>query len=141
MTRNFIAYMLAVVATYLLGAALISQFNIARIADMGFLVSSAQRGSAVYHDVIGMLGTYLPLIAVALIIAFLFTSCVLQRFTRSQTLLFVVAGFVGIVTLHLVMAAVFGITGVAPTRTLLGLLVQGCVGAVGGYVYVVLKRS
>ena len=141
MTRKFIAYLLAVVATYLCGVVLISQFNISNVVDMGFPVPTGQRRSAAVHDILGMLGTYLPLISIAFLIAFLFTSLLLLRFIDSPTLLFMSAGFVGIVTLHLVMGAVFGITGVAPTRTLLGLIVQGGAGAVGGYVYILIAKT
>lgn len=140
MTRKLIAYLLAVVVAYLLGAVLISQFNIFNVVSMGFSVSTEQRVSAALHDVFGMLSTYLPLISVAFLIAFLFTSFVLLRFVKCSGLLFVLAGFTAIVALHLVMGVVLGLTGLAPTRTLIGLLAQGCAGAVGGYVYYVLVK-
>jgi len=65
----------------------------------------------------------------------LFTSFVLLRIIDQSSLLFVLAGFVAILALHLTMNAVLGLTGVAPTRTLTGLLSQAAAGAVGGYVY------
>jgi len=87
-----------------------------------------------------MLGTYLPLISIALLIAFLFTSLGLLRFIKRPMALFVLAGFVAIIALHTIMGAVFGVDAVAPVRSLVGLVAQGMAGAVGGYVYGYLRK-
>ena len=47
----------------------------------------------------------------------------------------ITAGGVGLVALHLVMKAVLGLTGIAATRTVMGLLSQGLAGAIGGYLF------
>ena len=48
---------------------------------------------------------------------------------------YMLAGFVGLIAIHLIMKAVVGMTGVAATRTLAGLLAQGIAGALGGYLF------
>ena len=48
---------------------------------------------------------------------------------------FTMAGFVALIAIHVIIKAVVGISGVAPTRTLLGLLCQGIAGGVGGYLF------
>jgi len=138
--RKIVGYVAAVACTYVIGVILVSQFNITRITEMGFSVSAGQRVQAVAHDLVGMLGTYLPLISIALLIAFLFTSLGLLRFIKRPMVLFVLAGFVAIIALHTIMGAVFGVDAVAPVRSLVGLVAQGMAGAVGGYVYGYLRK-
>jgi hypothetical protein len=57
-----------------------------------------------------------------------------------RALLFALAGFVAVVALHLIMKAVLGVSGIAVTRTVAGLIGQGVAGAIGGYCYHVLSR-
>lgn len=133
--KKVVAYLVGVLITYLLAVALVSQFNIARIMELGHAVTVRQRVETVLHDWLNMLGSYLPLICLAMLFAWLFTSLLLTRFVRRSALLYALAGFVGIVVMHLILIAVFGMTPVAPTRTTLGLFVQGLAGAVGGLVY------
>ncbi|MBT8115284.1 MAG: hypothetical protein KJP04_07880, partial [Arenicella sp.] len=114
---------------------LISQFNIARITDMGFPVGASERWQNALHDLGGMFDLYLPLVAIALLIAFLVTAFGVIRLVNKPSLLYPLAGFTALIAMHLILYAVFGMSPVAPTRTLAGLLAQGLAGAVGGYVY------
>lgn len=82
-----------------------------------------------------MTGLYLPMIIIALAIAFIFTSMLLLRFINGNGFLFALAGFVAIISIHLLLQLAFGLIAVAPTRTLFGLLTQGAAGAFGGWVY------
>lgn len=141
MKKRIVAYIAAVLTTYIFGVVLVSQFNIANIQDMGFVVSLSERLSAVTHDLVGMLGLYLPLIAIAFLIAFLFTNFALLRFIKQPVLLYVLAGFVGIVAIHSILHALLGLSGIAPTRTTTGLLAQGLAGGVGGYVYIRMRLA
>jgi hypothetical protein len=52
--------------------------------------------------------------------------------------LYVVAGAVGMVTIHLTLNLAFGITPIAIARSHGGLMVQAAAGAVGAYVYIFL---
>lgn len=135
MIKKLIAYLICVATTYLIGVALVSQFNLARISELGHQVGMNDRLQTVFHDWLGMLATYLPLIAIALLIALLFTGLLLTRFISRSPVLYVLAGFVALVALHQIMYVVLGLTGIAATRTLFGLLAQGLAGAIGGYVY------
>jgi len=135
MTRKLIALLSATIATYIVAVILVSQLNIAQVVDLGYPVLLSQRFAAVSRDLGGMLSVYLPVIMVALLIAFLFTSLLLLRFINQPNMLFPLAGFVGLITVHVVLGAVFGVVGIAPTRTTVGLLSQGLAGALGGYVY------
>ena len=128
-------YIIAVLATYLVGAALISQANLANVAAMGATVDWATRMDAMLHDALHMYEIYLPLVAVSFLIAFTAAALVIRQLPSLRLVGYVLAGFVGLVAIHLLMKAVLGLTCVAPTRTLAGLLGQGCAGALGGYVF------
>jgi hypothetical protein len=141
MKKRIIAYIFAVLSTYVLAVILVSQFNISNVQDMGFAVSFNQRLAAIAHDLVGMLGLYLPLLAIGLLIALSFTGLVLMRFIKQPQVLYPLAGFVGVVALHSILHMVLGLSGIAPTRTPTGLLSQGLAGAVGGYVYLRIRFS
>lgn len=135
MKQRVIAFLAATASAYLVAVVLVSQFNIAEVQNMGFTVSLAQRGEAVLHDLLGMTAAYLPLIAAGFLLAFLFTGLVLMRFIAAPAILYPLAGFVAVIAIHSLLHMVFGVSGIAPTRTFVGLLSQGVAGALGGYVY------
>ena len=43
--------------------------------------------------------------------------------------------------MHVIMKMVLGLTGIAPTRTMLGLLAQGVAGAFGVYLFHILTQK
>jgi type III secretory pathway component EscT len=135
-----IAYLLAVLVTYILGAIFVSQGNIARVIDMGFDITMSHRLDAMLHDVTHMYDIYLPVIAIAMLIALPVAAGII-RFTPNLRLIgYVAAGFVAMIAIHMILKAVLGLTGIAPTRDIIGLLGQGVAGAIGGYAYHVLSR-
>ena len=87
-----------------------------------------------------MASSYLVLILVAFILGMPAAAGLNRLLPGHRALLFTLAGFVAIVALHLIMKAALGITAIAVTRTLPGLLGQGLAGAVGGYCYYRLSR-
>ncbi|MFN3237139.1 MAG: hypothetical protein ACE37D_08770 [Pseudomonadales bacterium] len=134
-----IAYLLAVLVTYILGAIFVSQGNIARVIDMGFDITMSHRLDAMLHDVTHMYDIYLPVIAIAMLIALPVAAGII-RFTPNLRLIgYVAAGFVAMIAIHMILKAVLGLTGIAPTRDIIGLLGQGVAGAIGGYAYHVLS--
>jgi len=125
----------AIASTYLLGVLFVSQGNLARIAEMGLDIDFGVRLQALTHDVSSMVSLYLPLVVVALLIALTVCHQIAKRVSVNPALLFLLAGFVGMVALHLLMKAALTLTGIAPTRTIDGLMLQGVAGALGAYVY------
>jgi len=140
MVKKVIALICSVIFTYLVAVILISQLNIASVTGMGFSVSFSQRFDAISHDLLGMTKVYLPVILIALTFAFCFTSFAVLRFLNMPASMFPLAGFVGLITIHIILKLVFGIAPIAPTRTVIGLLSQGFAGALGGYVYYRLSK-
>lgn len=129
------AYTGAVGGAYLTGSIFASLVILGNVRNMGMDVTAAVALKAIGHDLLGLTSSYLPLIAVAFLIALLFTHALLKILPSHPQLLYVLAGAVALVALHMTMKAVLGLSGIAATRTLAGLMSQGVAGAFGGWLY------
>ncbi len=135
------AWAVAVVTAYVLATLAATQSVISRLDGMGISVSFAERVSMSAKDLLGMSGLYLPLIAVALLLAWPVAGWLGRRSPEKRTLLFVLAGATAILCIHLALNWSFDITLVAVARTPLGLLSQVLAGAAAGYLYTRLKQA
>ena len=133
-----LAFILAVVTTYVVAVLAYTQLNLANVVEMGLPVSFMDRVGAAGHDLIGMTSLYLPIIAVALLLAFGVTAIVLRWVPQLRTLGYMLAGFAGIFVVDYALGALLtgGTHPLAVTRTTVGLLSQCVAGALGGYVFV-----
>ena len=139
--RRLLVYLLAVGVAYALAVAAATQSVIASLAAMGIPVSLAERFSMTLQDLAGMAPMFLPMVAFGLLCAFM-TAALLCRWRASWRIpLYVLAGAAGVVTIHLLLHLAFQITPVAAARTSVGLALQALAGAVGGLVYIGLRRS
>ena len=135
MTRTLGSYIAAVIVAYCFGALFISQGNIAAVTGLGFDVTMSQRLGAIVHDVSGMTDIYLPLVAISLLLGLPVAFAVVRKRPHLRMLGYVSAGFVAMLAIHIIMKAVLGLSGIAPTRSLWGLLAQGVAGGIGGYLF------
>jgi hypothetical protein len=105
---------------------------------MGVEVGMADRLAMSLRDIAGMAPMFLPMVAFALLVAFM-TAALLGRWLRRWRLpLYLLAGATGLVCIHLALHLAFGITPVAIARSGAGLLVQGIAGGIGGLTYLAL---
>jgi hypothetical protein len=141
MLKVLLGYVAAVLATYAVGVLLISQANLSNVAAMGAAIDASIRLEVVWHDLLHMYEIYLPLVAISFIISLPVAALVVRWQPNLRLVGYVLAGFVGLVAIHVIMKAVLGLSGVAPTRTIMGLLAQGVAGAVGGYLFHRLTRA
>ena len=102
---------------------------------LGFDVSFAQRLDAAVHDMLNMTDIYLPLVAISLVLGLPVAYAIVRKRPHLSLIGYTLAGFVALLAIHLIIKAVVGLSGVAPTRTLMGLLCQGIAGGVGGYLF------
>lgn len=135
MVRIIGSYVTAVISAYILAVIFISQGNIASVVAMGFQVTIAQRLEAVIHDLTHMTGIYLPVIAVSMLISLSIAALIIRYVPNLRAIGYVLAGVTGLIAIHVIIKMVFGISGIAPTRTLIGLLAQGLAGGIGGYLF------
>ncbi|NND40065.1 MAG: hypothetical protein HKO06_10760 [Pseudomonadales bacterium] len=135
MLHKIAAWSGAVLLTYIIAAALVSPFNMASIEALGMQVPAASLLAAAWHDVFHMADLYLPIIAVALLIAFPFAAWLAQRTGIATRLLYPLAGFTALLTIHASLYLAFGMSPIAATREWGGLLAQGLAGVCGGIIF------
>ena len=141
MVRVVKAFLPAVLVAYLLASIRFTQAILTTVQGFGLEVSLTQRLAATGHDIVGMASSYLLLLSVAFLIALPVAAGLTRLLPSRRALLFTLAGFVAVVTLHVTLKLLLGVSGIAVTRTLAGLLGQGLAGALGGYVYHRLSRK
>jgi len=78
-------------------------------------------------------GSYLPLIALALLIALPVAARLRQWLGGAPLIWYLSAGFVALIALHIIMEATLGLVGFAAARSMPGLVLQGFAGAVAGW--------
>ena len=132
-------YLSAVVTTYLMASVMATQSVISSLSGMGVDVSFAERIAMTLHDISGMAGMFLPMIAFGLLIAFMAAGLICHYRNHWRTPLYIIAGAAALVCVHLALNLAFGITPVAIARTAAGLGLQAIAGAVGGYTYIYLS--
>jgi hypothetical protein len=138
--KKFGIYLAAIAVTYLLATASASWHVANRLVTMGVEMGLSERIAMILHDLAGMAGMFLPLIAFGLLLAFLVTALLHFLLKRWQTALYVLAGAAAMICLHLALNLAFSLTPVAVARSGAGLAAQGLAGAVGGWVYIALNR-
>jgi hypothetical protein len=140
MIRKLTAYLLAIIVAYLLASITATQSVIARLSEMGVDLNFADRLRMTLHDIAGMAGMFLPMIAAGLLAAFMLTALLCRWLGRRSVALYILAGAVALISIHLTLNLAFVITPVAIARTTGGLLIQGVAGAVGAYLYAYTNR-
>lgn len=141
LARRFGAWLLAVAVAYLLASVTATQSVIAALAGMGLPVPMTERLSVTLQDILGMSNMFLPMVAFALLIAFMTAALLCRWLARWRLPLYAVAGAVALVMIHLVLHLAFGITPIAIGRSAGGLALQGLAGAAGGICYILLVRN
>jgi len=140
MIRKLAAYLVAIIVAYLLASITATQSVIARLAEMGVDLNFADRLRMTLHDIAGMAGMFLPMIAAGFLAAFMLTALLCRWLGRRPIALYILAGAVALISIHLTLNLAFQITPVAIARTMGGLLIQGIAGAVGAYIYAFTNR-
>lgn len=132
---TFIALLAAVLTTTLLGSVIQTQFNLAALQSLGTPIPLGVRAATTWQDLAGFAPSLAGITAGGFMIAFI-VSGLLAHWLRDLRLpLHVLAGATALITAFVIMNQLFGITAVAATRSLAGLLALGVCGAVGGWVF------
>ena len=136
MVKRGLAFVAALLGGYTVAVLAYSQLNLSNLSDMGVSVSLGDRFATFAHDLLSMTSVYLPIMAVALLVAFLFATLVLRWVPHLRTLGYVLAGVVGMLTLILFFKILMGTNPIPVTRTVVGFASQCLAGAVAGLIYV-----
>jgi hypothetical protein len=136
-----ISLTLGILLAYVVGSVLGTQVVLSNVASMGPDVTLAMRLSSSLSDLSGLLGTLLPLMAIALLPGWLILDWIGRRPTMNVApAWYVLTGAAGIAILHLALNWAFGVDVFAPARTMLGLLGQAVAGGLGGQAVVLSRR-
>jgi len=141
MLRALRAFFPALLFTYLVASLLATQSVMQRLRELGVEISLQTQLQASWHDLLGMASSYLLLLLVTFAIALPVAAGLVRLFRAHRTVLFVLAGFTGVLALHLTLSAVLSITPIAAARTWPGLLGQCLAGAAGAWLYVRLSSG
>ena len=140
MLKVIVAFLLAVLAADIFGVVTYSQLNLAALIELGMPVDIGVRIETTLHDLISMSQAYVILLIVALGIAFSVAALILKRAPQIRYLGFISAGFVALLVLNLgAIEATGGMHPLPVTRTTIGLLSQCLAGAVGGWVFAMVR--
>jgi hypothetical protein len=134
-------YLAAVLLTYLLASIMATQSVVSSLSGMGVDISFSERADMTLRDIAGMAGMFLPMVAFGMLIAFMATALICRYWNRWRVPLYLIAGAIALVGIHLALNLAFGITPVAIARTPPGLLMQGAAGAAGGFAFVYLSNK
>lgn len=137
MRRAIIAFIPAVAGAYILSSLLATQVILARIEGMGIPVTLRDRLDASLHDIVGLAGSYFPLMLLAFLLVLPIAAGLGYLAPRLRVLLYSLAGAGAVLCIHLVVKAVFGLNGIAAVRDTHGFLLQGLAGWFGGYLFFV----
>ena len=135
MLRVLGAYLAAVLVTHAGAVIAHTQSVMASLADMGVDVSLEERLGATFHDLLGMAPLFLPILAVALGVAFAVAGAIIRRVPHWRPLGYSLAGGLAVLAVHVVLYQTFSITPIAGARSALGLTAQALAGAFGGWVF------
>jgi hypothetical protein len=133
--RRIGAFVVALAVTYVLAVISASQHVAGSLESMGVDVDFGTRLGMIGHDLGGMATSFLPMVAVGLLIGFLVAGLLNRWLPDWRFVLYGLAGAVAMATIHLALNAAFDITPVAVARSGFGLGMQMLTGAVGGYLF------
>ena len=133
---RFGIYLLAVVVAYLLATVAATQFVVASLRSMGIDVGLGNRMGMTVQDIAGMAPMFLPMVAFGMLCAFLTAALLCHWWSRWRMTLYLLAGAVALVTIHLTLNLAFGVTPVAVARTSGGMASQALAGAAGAFCYI-----
>ena len=139
--RTLLTLTCGILLAYVAGSVLGTQVVLSNVASMGLDVTLAMRWSSSLGDLSGLVGTLLPLMAIALLPGWLILDWLGRRPAMSVApAWYVLTGAAGIAILHPALNWAFGVDVFAPARTLPGLLGQAVAGGLGGLAVVSSRR-
>lgn len=130
-----VAFLVAVGVAESLGASASTYSVFERLEAMGVSTSWGERLMWMGHDILGMLPSYGPIIAVGLLVAFAVAWFIAKAISTLAWLVFMLAGAAALIVSNETAEAVLGLTPIAGARDLVGLLTQGGAGAIAGLIF------
>jgi hypothetical protein len=127
--------LLVTVLTFVLASAFHSQVVLFELIDLGVVINLTDRLSMTIDDIVGLLPTYGVVLLISLLLAFLVGRKLCVYTKLSETIIYPLAGSLGIAAALLAMPPILNITLLAGSRTAAGFISQCLAGAIGGWCF------
>lgn len=141
MLRWLLAWIFSSIVTYALGSALMTQVVLRSLARFDVPVDLGARVSMTLFDIGGLASSYLPLIAIALLLGFLVAALISRWRPAWRQALYLLAGSSAVGTMIGIMTLTFGMNPLAGARGIAGVGLQMLAGLVGGFVFLKTSRG
>lgn len=139
-----IGFIAAVAVTHAIGAGASAAFAMSALSQvLGISLPTSELVKVIQHDIIGLLPSYAPIIAIGLAIAFTAAGYVSIVLRPLRLLVFIVAGGCALATVLYLLQSVLGLQPLSGAREMfwpMGFVAQVGAGAVGGLVYALIVR-
>lgn len=129
------AFLAAALATTLLGTVVQTQFNLARLAEIGIAVPPGLRLEVTGRDLVGFAPSLGALTLAAFLVAFTVTGLLRRWVVQHRTALYALAGAVAITAMLLSMEIALGLVAIAAARGAGGFAALVACGALGGWIF------
>lgn len=141
MLRWLLAWLIASVATYLAGSVLMTQVVLGSLARFDIPVDIGARASMTLFDIGGLASSYLPLVAIALLLGFLVAALLARVKPGWRQGLYLLAGASSVGTMIGIMTLTFGMNPLAGARGAVGVGLQMLAGLLGGLVFLRVSKA
>ena len=135
-----VAFLLAVVVTTALASLAHSLFVQAALREVGAVIPFGPAFGAIVRDFFGLLPTLGPIVALALLIAFLVAGWLKPMIRPLAPFAYPLAGWAGMALALFAMRAIYGFSPLAGARTAMGFLAISLSGVVGGLIFTLLRK-
>lgn len=138
--KHLFAFAAAVTLTAILASLCSTQFVVGGLTALGIEIPLARRIGMSFED-LGILQSLLPAIAASWLVGFPVAHALAGRIGGNRHAWFAAAGGAALVAELLIIQSVLGVTPIAGARSTAGLLCQGLVGAIGGFLFARMTRA
>jgi aldose sugar dehydrogenase len=136
-----LALFAAVAVSAVLGSIVQTQFNLARLTALGAEIDFATRVATSGHDIMSFGPIFAALLALGFLVAFAVAAALARVWPARRALLYPLAGIVAVGTILFLMALSLPVTAIAAARGWGGIAALLVCGAVGGLVFLGLRRG
>lgn len=133
--KTVMAFLLAVVMTFLLASIVGTQIVLSDIRSFGLIVSLPDRFSATLHDIIGLAPALSILVSAAFLVSFIIATLCTRFLGGKRTYWYLAAGFTCLPAALMLIKSTMGGTLFAAARTGSGMLLIALCGLLGGWVF------
>jgi hypothetical protein len=132
-------FLMATIFAFVLASLFHSQFVMSELTSVGVTISVVDRLSMSLDDLIGLYPIYGVVIGLSFLVAFCISALLIKRFQLPSKAVYFAGGGCGVATALFAMHPILDITVIAGARSTLGFICQSLAGAMGGWLFSLLR--